>query len=795
MLNNYLRTAVRALAKQKLHLGLNLFGLSVGLAATLLILLWARHETSYDSMHPGAEQSYRLTQTFIEMDMSVPLGSPLFKGDFERLPGVTGTTRLAWLFAPYNVVSRRGENYRLQDYYGSDRQLLDFFAIQPLAGSLEEALDRPGKLALSRSEAERLFGSENPIGQSLGWGEDNLVIAAVFEDLPANSHLTLSGFTALETLRSKMGDGLDNAARNFAYNFLRVSSPDQLPALERQITEYINGRVYNGQQIVRAGLQPLLDIHLHSALVAEMKANGSIQSVWMALALAVFILLVASFNFINLATARSGLRAKEVGVRKSLGASRGQLIGQFLTESVLLTALATLLACVWTELSLPLFAAMMNVELSLDYLSEFGLLLPALVLVVGLLAGAYPAFYLSAFNPARVLSGDMNRGKSSIRMRKTLVWLQSAISIGLLICTYALYAQLQYLQNQPLGYDKEQLMMVSGLPAKIYGQQDSLAVQLDGLDGIQGWTMIGQSPTDTIDISSGVTSNGTELDFVGELGAGFDLARTLELKLLAGRDFERRFQGDWFDANTGRGAVIINREAALQFGYADPAAAIGQPWLAGDDFQGHIVGVVENIKRGNGSDLAKPMFYALGYSRSTSAQLLIRFDNTEVPALVARAEAALKRVLPDQVFDVSFLDAQYQALFDNQRRQQQLLLSFSGLAILLTCVGLFGLAAFSCERRTREIAVRKVLGAERGGLVALISKEFLVLVLAGSLLAWPLSWWALDAWLGHFADRIALSPLWFPAATLAMLALAWLTVAALAFKAASTRPALALRYE
>ncbi|WKE65489.1 FtsX-like permease family protein [Gallaecimonas kandeliae] len=797
MLNNYLRTAARALAKQKLHLGLNLFGLSVGLAATLLILLWVSQELSFDRMQPKAAQTYRVSQEFVEMGVSVPVISPVFADKLvANFPQVAASTQLGHIQSPMNTVTLGTEPYNLNGFVAADPRLTDFFAFNALEGSLAEVLASPNKLALSSRQAKRLFGQASPLGRQLLWQGQPLTVAAVFADLPENSHLGVDAVTGLASMRARGLDSmLDNPAMNFSFTYLRVPDPKAVPALEQGITDLINGLAYDGQKIVRAKLRPLTDIHLHSQQLVEMKTNGSAQSVWMGMGLAAFILLVACFNFINLATARSGLRAKEVGVRKALGASRGQLVAQFLTESVLLTALATLLACVWVELSLPAFNQMMNSQLVLDYSGPLGLMLPALVLLVGLLAGAYPAFYLSAFNPAKVLSGDLIRGQGSIRLRKGLVWLQSAISIGLLVCTCALYTQLQYNQSRPLGYGKDQVLVAKDLPAKLYEMGDRLAGQLDKVSGVRNWTIVDHNPTEGLRIFRTVTSNGQKMEFVGMVGAGFDLVKTLDLKLLAGRDFERRFQGDWYNKDSHSLAVIINRQASLQAGFASPRDALGQDWLLGDNQHGKVVGVVENLKLGANTEAVKPMFFALGLTNSVSVELLARFEDRKVPALVDNLTVQLQRLLPGQVIDIGFLDSQFQALFDQQRRQQRLLLSFSSLAILLTCVGLFGLAAFSCERRTKEIAVRKVLGASRGQLVALIGREFLALVLAGSLLAWPLSWWAMNDWLGHFAERISLQPLWFPLATAAMMLLAGATVAVLALKAASAKPALALRYE
>ena len=797
MLANYLRTAVRALSKQKLHLGLNLFGLSVGLAATLLLLLWLHFELSFDRFQPQAEQTYRLTQTFVKMDEGIAVSSPLLTNKLkDHIPAIKDATQLVMIPGPLNTVKIASKPYRFQHLMAADQRLLHFFNFKVLAGSLTKTLASPGGIALSKRQALRLFGQTQVIGHQLQWQNQNLTVTAVFADLPNNTHLEIQGLTSIASLRStRVGAMLDRPNFNLAYNYLRIPNTAAVPQLEKQIAQTINGLAYKGKPVVTVTLQPLLAIHLHSQLMGEMKANGSADSVWMGFGLMLFLLLLACFNFINLSTARSSVRAKEVGVRKALGASRGQLIVQFLIESVMLTALATLLACVWVELSLPLFNQLMNSHLVLHYNGMLAWLLPSMVIIVGVLAGIYPAFYLSAFNPARVLGGDLIRGQSSIWLRKALVWLQGAVSIGLVICTWVFFAQIQFDQSRPLGWHKSGVVTVPRLSTSLYQHQGRLRTALSQIPGIKSWSLIDQAPTKGLAMFWPADANGHHRDYVGIVGASFDLVKTLQMQLLAGRDFERRFAADRYNPKTHKAGLIINDAARRQMGFLTPQDAIGKPWKAGGSVNGTIVGVVANLKLGANTEAVKPMCFVLGATSVNSVTLLVRLKDGGVLPTVQQLRSQLQRLFPQQVIDTHFLNEDYQALFDQQRRQQHLLAAFSSLAIVLTCVGLFGLAAFSCERRAKEIAVRKVLGANRRQLVLLLSQEFLVLVLAASLLAWPVSWWLMHRWLTHFPDRISVSPLWFPLATLAMMAIAGATVAVLALKAAASKPALTLRYE
>ncbi|GAA4900115.1 ABC transporter permease [Ferrimonas pelagia] len=795
MLGNYLRTAVRALWKQKLHTGLNLMGLSVGLAATLLIVLWVRFELSYDQMHPNADSSYRLSSTITEYGISLAIAPPGLMGHFTDWPEIDQATYLYKTMAPINLFLLDEQPLQLEHFYGADVHLTDLFALSPIAGDLHRVLTEPNLLALSQQQALRLFGRTDVIGETLDWriGQP-MTVTAVFADLPANTHLAIEAITYKETLRAPYGDQLETLKTNLGYLYVRPNAETDFKHLTSKMLDLFTERKYN----IQFELQPLTHIHLNSNRMHEMKANGSAQAVFLASGLALFILLIASFNFINLSTARAGLRAKEVGIRKALGVNRSQLIGQFLLETLLLTALASLLACIWLELAQPQFNQMMNSTLTIHYFSELGVILLGQFLLVGLLAGAYPAFYLSAFQPARVLSGDLNRGFGAARLRKLLIGLQGAVSIGLLITSCGFFSQLQLMQNQPLGYAKDGRLLVKQLSREVLRQQDEIHRTMEGLDSVNSATILNSAPTETYNSRPTIQTQGLELEGIGMKMGTANLAETLGLTLLAGRDFSHEFRADRFNFQTKTCGVIISREASQLAGFAEPRDAVGQTWQwqgMNDTIKGTIVGVVEQFKIGPAQVDSGPMFFTHSQSNSPRAELLLHLNESFSMADLDEIQTRLQQLMPIHPIELSFLDAEFQALFDAQRREQNLLFSFTMLAIGLTCIGLFGLAAFSCERRSKEIAMRKVLGGSYARIITLINKEFVALVALGSLLAWPLAHWGLSRWLEHFIHRVDLAWWWFPAATAVVLAITVATVSALALNTARQRPALTLRDE
>ncbi len=555
-----------------------------------------------------------------------------------------------------------------------------------------------------------------------------------------------------------------------------------------------------------------------------MKANGSITTVYTFSAIAIFILLIACINFMNLSTARSIQRAREVGMRKVLGAFRQQLVGQFLGESILLGLLSMIIAVALVELLLPWFNGFMNLDIAFDYLSRPAvvLVLVALALLVGSIAGSYPAFYLSAFQPATVLRGELTRGRAGVNFRKALVVVQFAISIALLIATGVIFAQMNYAANKDLGFDRDHVVLMEGAPASGFGDNyDSLKQQLLQTAGVTSVTAANLLPGDQNTNSNGIRAEANEMRSMPFLNVDFDFFETFNISFLAGRSFSRERGTDMYNEPTeanprATGSFILNKLAASQLGWT-PDDAIGKWMEVGDDEQfegstrGPIIGVIDDIHFSSLHEAVIPVFYrALPYLNSlyetpeyrdaavkvpNFRKMAIKINTSNVDQTLADIAETWKLNLPDVPMQMSFLDERFEALYQNEKLQGQLFTLFAALAIFIACLGLYGLASFTTEQRTKEIGIRKVMGGSVRDIVTLLSRDFGYLVLIANLLAWPLAWYLMEKWLESFAYRIDMSLFTFVLAGLLALLIAMLTVGGLAAKAAWSKPSLALRYE
>lgn len=800
MLSNYLRTALRAFARHRLHFVLNLAGLTLGLTAALLIALYASFEASYDQFQPNAERVWRLEQYYPSMAAGIPLTN---KNAINRLRQQSGIEDVLTVepMAPGTEFRVGEQRFQLDGVMGISANATDFIALQLLSGDLAQVLTTPNQLAVSTSYAQMLFGELNVVGRTLQQGDSQWTIGAVFADLPQNSHFAFNALYQLEPF-------VENYQHNTGYQYLRLSAGTDVPALARSLQQQYIQLAYPGEKadIVQLSLQPLTAIHLNGGLRYEMKTTGSRSSVQICIGLSLLLVLLAGFNFINMSIAQSARRAKEVGVRKALGASRAQIIGQFLTESVLITLLAAVLACALTELSLPWFNQLVERQLTLDYISAFGAALLLVVLLVGVSAGAYPAFFMAAFSAKRVLSGDLQRGQTAILVRKTLLTLQSALSVALIIAALLLQQQLQFLQQLPVGYQREGKIQVTEIPSKhlLYQQNPQLLNRIKAIAGVKQVGVVDISITNSFNSSLPLSSgNGVMRDqTIPFIGVGMQPVQIMGLTLIAGRDFSDATASDWYqrlDDKHRQAAAIISESLVQQAGFASAEQAIGQTLISqnGDNwhFRLTIVGVVKDIKVGSGRGAQPAPVLICGYTNNNNSRLLLDIDMQQLPAIRGQLQQILAQSLNIHSPDIEILADNYQAIYQNDARTAQLVTIFSGLAMLLACFGTFGLASFSALRRQKEVSIRKVLGASRFSLVNLLAREFLLLVAISLALAFPLTWWLVQDWLQNFNDRISQSGWVYLLAAVIVAAITWLTVAAIAFKAASSRPAEVLRCE
>lgn len=799
MLGNYFITGIRAVLRHKTHLALNLLGLTTGLASALLILLYANYELGYDNMHPNAENSYRLEQFFLPVNQRFPVSSPAMKAVVENYDQRIKVTRIN-TGAPELSMTGSNQKLSLEWAQAVDANITDFFHIEVLQGDLTAALTQPNQIALSEQEALRLFGNTTVLGQQLQLGEQRYSVSALYR-MPEQSH-----FQAGSLRRISDEVAASRLVVNNVYSYVQLPADLDQASMLQQLTTQLNQQAYEGSKVTELQLRALMDIHLHSSLAYEFKVNGSSATVNISLVLAALLLLIAAINFINMSTARAAMRAKEVGVRKALGASRSQLFVQFMLESLLIACSAGLLAAVVVELALPEFNLLVNRPLQLNYIGNFGLILLASVFSVGVLAGVYPAVFISAFDAKKVLSGDFQRGNTAVWLRKALLVLQGAITIGLLVASMVLQQQLQLLQNQSTGYQREARLMVNGMDNSLlfHAENRNILQSLQKVEGVNAVSLLDMQITDTISQVMTIQLPGQSVDTeqppVSQVGTGFDIAKTAGLTLLAGRDFSKTYQSDWYQRHDDHAtaAVIITESLARKAGYNQLQDVIGQQWLLPGDvpvLRMQVVGVVADIQIGSALKQQEPLILICGRSPMTYANILLSMQPEQALAARAKVQDLLTERLQRQDLKLSWLSDDYNAIYQNQQRQGKVIALFAALAIALTCVGLFGLAAFSAEQRSREVAMRKVLGAGRFNLVNLLASEYIKLMAISAVLAIPATFWALNSWLSEFSVRISQNPLWYLLAAAATFAIFWCTVAALAWQVAGRKPAMVLRQQ
>ena len=820
MFRNYLTIAFRNLLKNRLYSAINISGLAIGVAACLLILLFVAHESSYDAWNPLADRIVRPTYDikingFEERHGAVdPLVGPEAAA---ALPEVEAWCRIRH-FGAWDTrrEDEAAQSAREQKVLAVDSSFFTVFPLKMLAGDARHCLDQPNVVAISRSTADLYFSSpEKALGQTLvmGRADEHRQITAVFEDLPDRTH-----FHADMLFPLTGNEEIKNAAQYwgytnnfFTYFLLRKDADkavftkkfaaladDKISLLVHDLFATTTADFEKAGQHARFGLQNLPDIHLHSALQSELDANGNIRYVWIFSAIAFFILLIACINFMNLATARSAGRAREVGVRKALGSTRTALAGQFLTESVALSTLAVLLATGLAALAMPAFRELAGRELAMPWSSPvFWTALAGGALGVGLLAGSYPAFFLSAFQSARVLKGaaDSNPGGKGFSLRNGLVVFQFAVSTVLILSTVLVYSQLRFMQNKNLGFDKSQVLVVDN--ARALGDRlDALKTDMLKNARVEAATVTNYLPMPGGDrencILSAGRANGPADKVIQRWRVDGDYLRTLGMTLLKGRDFDPARVAD-------SSAIILNETAARELGFVDP---VGQKLYTSrsktvdskpEDFEElTVIGVVRDFHFESLHDAIGGVFLQFSPQRGT---LSLRIRGADAAPVLAALQQNWNSFTPDQAPRYRFMDEALNRMYGSEQRIGRLALLFALLSVFVSCLGLFGLAAFSTEQRRKEIGVRKVLGASVAGITRLLTGDFLKLVGIAVVVAMPAAWYVMHRWLADFAYRVDIQWWMFVAAGAIAGVVAFLTVSFQSVKAALADPVKSLRNE
>jgi putative ABC transport system permease protein len=814
MFKNYLKIAARNLLKHKAYSLINVAGLAIGMTCCILILLYVQHELSYDRHHEKAGRIYRVAADIKfggnHFQMAVA-PAPMAEALARDFPEVESAAR----FRNYgsSLVKKAGDqNFKEERVIYADNAIFDLFTIPLLAGDPRSALTAPDAVVISASTAKKYFGDADAVGQSLIFDNaDAYKVTGVFADVPDNSHFHFDFIVSLLisdesrnnswlsnnfTTYLLLKEGADPAAleAKFPTMIEKYLGPQALQILGISLEEF-----YKSGNHARYYLQPLPDIHLHSDLGVEFEPNGSIKYVYIFSAIAVFILLIACINFMNLATARSANRAKEVGIRKVVGSYQRQLIGQFLAEAVFLSVIAMALALVLVELVLPTFNNLAEKQLQTFYLGNWPLLsaLIGITLAVGIVAGSYPAFVLSAFKPVSVLKGNLQAGAKSSRLRSALVVFQFAASVILMVGTLIVKNQLHYIQNKNLGFNKEQVIILHdayALGEKLDAFKNEVRRNPSIISGtVSGYLPVASNRSDTGFWPEGERSSSENAVSMQIWGVDYGYLQTMGMEITAGRDFSESFGAD-------SSAIVLNEKAVMMFGFDDPIGkkiyTYGFTPGAGLDrdriIPYTVIGVIKDFHFSSLRENIGALGLRLGRNR---ALMSFRFKVEDVAALIVFLENKWKEFAPDQPFAYSFLDERFNNMYRAEQRVGDIFSVFAGLAIFTACLGLFGLASFIAEQRTKEIGIRKVLGATVSNVTLLLSKDFVKLVLVANVIAWPVAWYAMSKWLQDFAYRIEIGWWVFALAGGLALVIALVTVSVQAVKAALTNPVEALHYE
>ena len=819
MVRNNLKIALRTLQKNRGASLINLLGLTVGIAACLLILLFVRHELSYERWNPNSE---RIVRPYADINFGNSLMQMAVTGSIvgpdcaKDLPEVEAFCRLR-NYGAY-VVKRQGDdeqNFKEEQVLSADSSFFRLFPTPVIAGDPDKCLAGPHQMAISESAAEKYFGgSEAALGQTLVLdNREEWKVTAVYQDLPENTHFKADLLLSLVGNEEIASDPPFWAMSNNFLTYLLLAEDVGIDEFQTKFAAYSQEKVaITAQQFLGMSLkdfegtgqyaiidlQRLEDIHLYSDLDYEAEPNGSIQYVWIFGAIAFFILLIACINYMNLTTARSAQRAKEIGVRKVLGSRRNALIGQFLSESLVMTALSMGVAIVLTYLALPWFRDLTGRQIS--FLAAFPgvvLVLLAATAAITLLAGAYPAFFLSGFQPLRMLRAATGEGRGKGSLRSALVIFQFIASTVLITGTLLVYYQLRFIQQKKLGFEKEQVVILHDA----YGLGNNLLPFKEEMQKAPGVESVAISSYLPVESSRSNTTYSTTPEFrvdnsvnMESWRVDFDYARTMGLELEKGRFFDPAMPSDSF-------AIVLNATAAKNFGYeADP---LGKKvyTIAGDfrapsgqdDFVGYtVIGVVKDFHFASLRESIGSLGMTIG--RSTGSMAL-RYEAAHSREVLAALENNWRQMAPGQVFSYSFLDDEFARMYESEQRLGKIALIFAFWAIFISCMGLLGLASYVAEQRTKEIGVRKVLGASALDIVGLLSRNFLQLILIAVTIALPLAWYFMRAWLDHFAYRIDLHWWVFALSAGIAICIALLTLGLQSLQAALADPVKSLRRE
>ncbi|MGD9345846.1 MAG: ABC transporter permease [Candidatus Aminicenantes bacterium] len=790
MLKNHLKTAFRNLSRYKGYSMINIAGFAIGIACCILILLWVQDELSYDRFHENLEDLYRVVEKNSFSDGTIfkiartpyPVG-PAFVKDYPEIINFTRFTPFWRILLKYE-----DKSFYERGFAFADPSFLEMFTLPLLRGDAYKALSETNSVLISEDMAKKYFGSDDPLGKTITMDNDvDFQVSGVFKNLPHNSHLQFDFLGPFETFIEYSGWSSRWQDHNY-YTYVQLTNTTVHQDVEPKIFAYMEN--INPDSATKFLLQPVKDIHLRSDFAIDLKGKSENKAkyVYMFSLIALFILLIACINFMNLTTARASRRSLEIGMRKVIGANRTHLIRQFLGESILTSLLSLLIALVLVLLLLPAFNNISGKDLSLATL-DIALLTAGLIgiaLVTGVLSGSYPAFLLSAIKPIGALKGSLSLGSKNSALRKILVCCQFSLSIGLIIGTFVVYRQLEFIQKKNLGYNQEHVIYFAER-GDFWKNYDAFKTQLQQTPDIVGITAASSIPTYTVTSTSGVDWEGKDPEFnvmFTQFNVDYDYFETLEMEMAQGRSFEEDFPTD------ATGAYILNETGARLTGLENPIGKTFKLW----NKPGPIIGVVKDYHFKSLHAKIEPLVLRM-FHKQWNRYVIVRIKSDGISRTLKVLEDTYKKYHPGYPFEFKFLDEELDALYSSDKQTGTVFRYFMFLAIFISCLGLFGLASFMAEQRTKEIGIRKVLGASVPGIFLMLLKEFVKWVLIASAISWPLAYYVMDLWLENFAYRTNIALWIFMVSGVLGLVVAVATVSFQSIKASIANPIDCLRYE
>lgn len=806
MIKNYFKIAFRNLIRNKAFSFINIFGLAIGLATCLIIMLFVQNELSYDRFNEKADRIVRVIfrgtvqgQKMNEANVMPPTAQTL-KNDY---PEVLEATRLRDYGRPR--IKYGNKTYRDDAFAFVDSNFFSVFTIPFLAGDPKTALVQPNTLVITKALAKKYFGKEDPIGKMMTFIDGNTIckITGIIDKVPDNAHFHFDLFVSMSSLpEARSTSWMQSSFYTYlvlppGYNYKKLEAKLPQVVVKYMGPQFLQSMGITLDQYLKKGndiglyLQPLTDIHLHSDFAYDLEPSGDIRYVYIFGVIAIFMLIIACINFMNLSTAGASKRSREVGIRKVLGSLKQELVRQFLVESVLLSAIALIIAVGLVYLALPVFNQLAGKNLTLQFTST-PWVIPVLVLFglfTGLLAGSYPAFYLSSFNPVAVLKGRFTSGKKSISLRSVLVVFQFFISISLIICTTIVFNQLNYIRHIKLGYDKDQVVVIPDTylldnKASLFREQLLQDLRVASVS-VSNYLPAGPSGNNNYIVSA--DDNPSQMQKTLRYDVDYQYIPTLGMEMAAGRNFSREYATD-------SSAVIINETAAKAFGWGKNA--LGHSLIDPDKQAANkslrVIGVVKDFHFKSLHELISPLVMVMG---NDGATLIVKTKTKDLPGLLSTMNKHWKELNADVPFSYSFLDERFKNTYQSEQTTGLTLAIFAGLTIFVACLGLFGLATFTAEQRTKEIGIRKILGATVIGILSLLSKDFLKLVFIAFIIATPVAWLIMNKWLQDFAYRSPVNLWIFIWAAFAASLITIITISYQAIKAALSNPVKSLRSE